>query len=101
MEKYRDAWAYLDPDATGFIEVADFSKLMFKIGPPLGWDNSYRNSQTKQAIFYKMISTNMRTYDNHRLLYFSDVLDNITLFYVIQREVKMAMEAQNIDVSSD
>lgn len=43
----------------------------------------------------------MQTYTDHTLLFFSDVLDNITLFYVIRKEVKQEMEAQGIEMNSD
>jgi len=43
----------------------------------------------------------MQTYKDHTLLFFSDVLDNITLFYVIRKEVKQEMEAQGIEMNSD
>ena len=35
------------------------------------------------------------------LLFFSDVLDNITLFYVIRKEVKAEMERQGIKMDSE
>lgn len=45
----------------------------------------------------------MKTYNfkDHTSLYFSDVLDNITLFYVIRKEVKAEMEDQGIEMDSD
>ena len=62
---------------------------MFALGKmknPLGWDKSYKNKKTKQDLFYKLISKNMPTTQigNLTCLYFPDVLDNITLFYVIR-----------------
>lgn len=44
---------------------------------------------------------NMQTYNDNTLLFFSDVLDNITLFYVIRKEVKQEMESQGIEMNSD
>ena len=67
------------------MDIGHFSELMFALGKPLGWDDkSYRNKKTKQALFFKLMSMNMQTYSNHTELGFSDVLDNITLFYVIR-----------------
>lgn len=42
----------------------------------------------------------MRTYDNHRLLHFSDVLDAITLFYIIKQEVRAEMEEGGVEYMS-
>ena len=56
MVRYKDAWAEFDPDATGYIEAKNFADLMLKFGPPLGWDSSYQNKPTKQALFFKLLS---------------------------------------------
>ena len=47
LEKFRDAWSKYDPDATGFLKIEDFADVMFELGKPLGWDESYRNKVTK------------------------------------------------------
>ena len=36
-EEFLEAWAILDPDATGKILAADFEKFMYILGEPLGW----------------------------------------------------------------
>lgn len=56
MHKYRDAWAQFDQDATGFMEANRFSDLMLAFGPPLGWDHTFLNKPTKQALFFRLIS---------------------------------------------
>ena len=43
----------------------------------------------------------MKTYDNHKYVQFSDVLDAITLFYIIKQEVKEEMEGENVKFVSD
>ena len=43
----------------------------------------------------------MKTYDNHRYVQFSDVLDAITLFYIIKQEVREEMEGENVKFISD
>ena len=43
----------------------------------------------------------MKTYDNHKYVQFSDVLDAVTLFYIIKQEVKEEMEAENVRFVSD
>jgi hypothetical protein len=47
LEQFKDCWAEFDPDATGYINIADFASLMFKLGPPLGWDKSYEDNRLK------------------------------------------------------
>ena len=47
MYRYRDAWAEFDPDGTGFMPASQFSDLMLKFGPPLGWDSSFLNKPKK------------------------------------------------------
>ena len=74
---------------------------MFNLGKPLGWDESYRNKKYKQALFCRLISMNIHTYTNGKELFFSDVLDQITLFYVIRREVKSEMASKDIQMSSE
>ena len=56
MNRYKDAWACYDPDATGYIEAKQFGELMLTFGPPLGWDETFREKPTKQALFFKLIS---------------------------------------------
>ena len=101
MAKYRDAWAQFDPEATGYIEATKFADLMLKFGPPLGWDESFRDKHVKQVLFFKLIRQNMKTYHNHTLIQFSDVLDAITLFYIIKTEVRSEMEEQGIEFLSE
>ena len=56
MARYKDAWAEYDPEATGYIEASKFADLMLTFGPPLGWDDSFREKRTKQALFFKLLS---------------------------------------------
>ena len=55
MARYRDAWAEFDPNATGYIESVKFADLMLAFGPPLGWDDSFREKPKKQALFFRLI----------------------------------------------
>ena len=65
MHRYRDAWAQFDPDATGYMAANQFPDLMLTFGPPLGWDKSFLNKPNKQALFFGLISKNMKTYNDH------------------------------------
>ena len=48
-----------------------------------------------------MIKQNLKTYSDHTLIYFSDVLDAITLYYIIKKEVREEMEGNDIEFLSD
>ena len=40
--KFREIWSHYDKDATGFIKIEDLPDLMLELGPPFGWDGSYK-----------------------------------------------------------
>jgi hypothetical protein len=42
---FRECWAEYDPDATNYINLRDLRHLLFKLGPPLGFDNSFLESR--------------------------------------------------------
>lgn len=44
LEMFKDTWSQLDPDARGFIKIQQFSDLMFGLGSPFGWDESYKGN---------------------------------------------------------
>lgn len=46
-EQFRDVWSHYDKDATGFIMIEDLPDLMLELGPPLGWDQSFKNDINK------------------------------------------------------
>ena len=60
---------------------------MHDLPKPLGWGDSMRRSPTRQALFLKLMTQNMPTYYDHTAYTFSDVLDNVTLIYVIRKEI--------------
>ena len=50
VDDYRDAWAALDPDATGFVHVKHLSTLIRGLAPPLGLDpRLYPNSVVRDV----------------------------------------------------
>ena len=95
LEQYRDAWSKHDPTPTGFIEIGKLTELMYDIEKPLGWGKSIKNSPTRQALFLKLMTQNMPTYNDHTQYHFSDVLDNITLIYVIRKEIEKQVVGQD------
>ena len=77
-EHFRDVWSEFDHDATGFIAVEDFNQFMFKLGEPLGWDNSYENNAFKQLSFINKM--NFDTYYNYTKYAFVNVIENLVMF---------------------
>ena len=51
LEHYQDMWAEFDQKATGFIRIEDLSAFLFRLGSPMGWDESYRDNQDKQQMY--------------------------------------------------
>lgn len=73
---------------------------MFEIGKPLGWDESYRDNPSQQKAFIDMVNKRMGDIDDKTHLFFNDVLDNVALYYVIEKEYTAAMEKAEADDSS-
>jgi len=53
---FKESWSKFDPDATVYIKVSSFADLMFDMGSPLGWDESYEDNQEQQDSFFAMVS---------------------------------------------
>jgi len=53
---YRDSWSKYDPDANGFMSSSNFKKLLFDIGPPLGWGKDERLKPERQERYIKLAS---------------------------------------------
>jgi hypothetical protein len=73
---------------------------MFEIGKPLGWDESYRDNPAQQKNFKNMASKRMGDFEDKTHLFFNDVLDNVALYYVIEKEYKAAMAEAKAEESS-
>jgi hypothetical protein len=52
LDSYQENWSHLDPDAKGEIQKTEFSKLMFKIKKPLGWDKKYKGKKSQVNYIY-------------------------------------------------
>lgn len=55
-------WAEFDPEATSFILIREIRPLLFKLGEPLGWDESFAESKSKQDQY--LISINLPSYND-------------------------------------
>jgi hypothetical protein len=44
-QKFREVWAEYDPEATTFIVLRDLRPFLFKLGAPLGFDESFNDSR--------------------------------------------------------
>jgi hypothetical protein len=84
LETFRETWSKFDPDATGLIKIQYFSDLMFHLGSPFGWDESFKDNTEKQERSFLMATSKIPNYNENSELSFNDVLDNITLIYIIQ-----------------
>ena len=71
---------------------------MFKLGEPLGWDDSYLNDEVAQKAYIKMI--NVPEHENGQY-FFHEVLDEITLSYVISNEIDLIHEEDPMDLISE
>ena len=72
---FKESWAKFDPDATGYIKESYFTHLMFDIGSPMGWDESYRDNKEQQNSFSVMAKRTANPSEDG--LFFNDILDNI------------------------
>jgi hypothetical protein len=91
--KFKTVWSQLDPEATGQIIVESVPELLFGLGDPLGWDDSYINNTRKQEKFFKMaLSFLHHDPDEFEKVHFSDILDSLMLMHVILEETKATLE---------
>jgi len=44
-EKFREAWSKYDQDATGFMKIKKFPKMMLTLGGKFGWDESFKKDK--------------------------------------------------------
>ena len=47
QDHFRQVWSKYDPDATTYIQIKDLKPLLFDLGEPLGWDESYIDNHAK------------------------------------------------------
>jgi hypothetical protein len=92
LDKYQEVWSHYDMKATGFIEIEKLQELLFKLGSPMGWDESYKDNVERQKMYLEVLTDSMKTYFDKKKFNFADLLDNIILVYVITRELDNAME---------
>lgn len=96
LSKFRLIWAEFDPDASTFIPIAQLRPLLFKLGPPIGFDKSYEGDKASQDKF--IISLDLPTYNNFSDYQFLDVLDALSLRLMVHDHyVKQQNENQRVD----
>ena len=56
----------------------------------MGWSTSFKNNEFRKKEFIQMMSKNMDLHkeDEHSRWFFTEVLDNLMLYYVISIEIK-------------
>ena len=109
LEKYRTAWAKFDPNGAGVIEPSNFPKLMFELGRPLGWDDSYKDKPHRQNIYFKLMASKtskaakrrkMTDPERDNYIHFNDLLDNLAVLYAVRDQVKKEMREADIEMDS-
>lgn len=46
-EYFREIWSRFDPNATCFIRSKDLPKFLLALGPPIGWDDIFKDDEKK------------------------------------------------------
>lgn len=107
-DTFRDGWAEVDPEASGFIPIAEFEKLMFCLGEKLGWPEEYPEESQKlfkEELGLKIYGTEATEGDaqsdqervsqksslgnqSDMKYCFFDVLENLALLFVVKHEME-------------
>lgn len=91
-EYFRDAWSRFDPNATCFIRTKDFPKLMLALGAPIGWDESFKQDKIKQKLFMKELK--LQSFNGYTKYQFINVLENLALNMIVNKEVECLLSSQ-------
>jgi hypothetical protein len=87
---FRECWAEYDPDATNYIKLKDLRHLLFKLGPPLGFDNSFLESRFLQDKF--IASLELPTYHGFSSYSYFDVLDALSFRLMLLEHISKIQE---------
>ena len=82
MALFRQKWAEFDPDGTSFIAMNKLPALLLKVGPPIGWDNSYIDNEEKQVLF--VADLELPVYDEFTTYNFMDILEALSLKLMVE-----------------
>lgn len=63
---------------------------MLKLGAPIGWGECFRNNRQMQRKFISGIK--LQTYNDFKKFQFMNVLENLALYMIIQKEVECMMD---------
>lgn len=85
LEHFRECWSKFDKNGTCFIKLTELPELLFMLGEPLGWDESYRNNQKLQDDF--MEELNIQTYNGFKDYLFFDVIQALVKVYIVKRDI--------------
>ena len=66
--------------------IEDLPDLMLELGPPLGWDGSYKDNMQKQENFIQQL--HFPTYNDTTQFAFMDVIENLVLMRIVNQEVQ-------------
>ena len=87
---FRECWAEYDPDATNYINLKDLRPLLFKLGPPFGFDHSFLESRFLQDKF--IASLELPTYHGFSSYSYFDVLDALSFRLMILEHISKIQE---------
>lgn len=72
---------------------------MFSLGSPIGWDDSFEADMIKRAMFMQQIR--LQTYNNGKYIQFLNVLENLALNLIVNKEVDWAIKKLKIEKMSE
>ena len=99
IDDFRAKWTKFDPDGKCFIKISDFSKLLFELGTPLGWDESFRNDHVKRHNFIQEI--NIPTYNDWEDYGYFDVLNFLSKMALVVQHKDRILKDANQDVDDE
>lgn len=83
---FRKVWADFDPEATTFINIVDIREFLFKLGAPLGFDQTYKQDKFLQDKF--IASLDLPIYYEFSKYQFLDVLEGLSFRLMVLDHIK-------------
>ena len=90
LDHFRNVWAGFDPEGSCYLEIPDFTDLLYKLGPPLGWDSTFKNNLGRRNSFLKDME--LPTYNNRSNFGYFDVLNFLSKKQLVQAHQKRILK---------
>lgn len=81
MNIFREKWSEFDVEGTSFIAIHQLPDLLTALGPPLGWDESYKEDEEERVMFISDL--NLPIYNGFSHYNFMDILEALSLKMMI------------------